>query len=265
MGILERSDVGLGVVYEQFMLNRLLERTVKRFCIKNAVEAPIFGMAGLTGINSMALPGLGVEVTLVDSDRGRLEDAETAWSMAGKKARFVLSETPEPLPFADSEFGLAYNFAALWHLEDPGRMVREMARVSSDAVLICMPNPWNPLFQLRKLAGRLPANHGWADMKRVEAALSDAGFPRVEAGVLDIPPWPDTVVALKDILPGSKKEKTWRWSMLDYYCGKAPLLKENVLGYSFIEDSPLPPGIKSFWAHHFYIIGREKNAAFTGR
>jgi len=260
MDIIERSDVGLGVVYEQFMLNRLLERIVKEHNVKTVLEAPIFGMAGLTGINSMSLPELGTDVTLVDCDQNRLSETKEAWSLAKRRARFIFSQTPENLDFADSEFDLVYNFAALWHLKNPEKMLHEMTRLSSKIVLVCMPNPFNPMFQIkiRKLAGKLPPEHKWADMKRIERVLSDAGFDVLESGLIDIPPWPDTVVALKKIILGQKRANTWRWSMLDYYCGNAPLLKEKAESYSFIEDSKLPKPIKGLWAHHFYLVAKNR-------
>jgi SAM-dependent methyltransferase len=260
MGLDEKSDVGIGVVYEQFMLNRLLARIVAKYAVKNALEAPIFGMAGLSGINSMDLTRLGADVTLVDTDEGRLSETKKAWKLAGRKARFVLAEHAESLPFKDSEFDLVLNFAALWHVRDPEMMLREMARVSSDIVLVCMPNQWNPMFMMRRLAGRLPAHHAWADIRRIKRSMEGCGFEAVETGLLDIPPWPDTVIPLKSVLSplGIRKGDAWRWSMLDYYSGKNDKMKAEAEGFSFIEDSPLPGSIKLPWAHHRYAIFRKK-------
>lgn len=249
------SDVGIGVVYEQFMLNRLLMRIVKQHKVDSVLESPLLGMAGLTGINSMAISDMEVKITLADDDRERLRMVEKAWKTAKRKARFVHVKSFSRLPFGDSEFGLAHNFAALWHLNDPEKAIGEMARVSKMA-LICMPNPSNPIFQLRKIAGKLPARKEWAGQKRICDALAAHGMRIIETGLLDIPPWPDTVISLKRLIPmGSGK---WRWSMLDYYCGKNPGLGEKAEGYAFIEDSRLPLAFKGLWAHHRYVIAGKK-------
>jgi hypothetical protein len=43
---------GLGVVYERFVLNDYLDQLVDRHAIKTVLEAPLYGMAGVSGINS---------------------------------------------------------------------------------------------------------------------------------------------------------------------------------------------------------------------
>ena len=46
---------GLGLVYERLVLNDYLDRVVSRHNIHTVLEAPIFGMAGVSGINSVRL------------------------------------------------------------------------------------------------------------------------------------------------------------------------------------------------------------------
>jgi hypothetical protein len=253
MDIEKDSDVGIGVVYEQFRLNRLLEKIIKKYKIKTVLESPIYGMAGLTGINSMAAVDFDVRVTLADK-KDYTEVAKVAWANAKRNAAFLEIKT-ENLPFKNQEFDFAYNFAALWHLERPGRMIDELCRVSK-IVMICMPNPWNPLFQIRNLFGMLPKKQKkWADEKMIIEQLNRNGFKMLESGVVDIPPWPDTVIPVKEVFSwlGFGKGTAWRWSMLDYYTGKKEI-EEKIRRYYFLEDSKLPNFIKKFWAHHFYII-----------
>ncbi|VVC03743.1 Methyltransferase domain protein [Candidatus Bilamarchaeum dharawalense] len=252
------SDVGVGVVYEQFRLNRLLERIVRKYKIKNTLEAPIYGMAGLTGINSMGLANFGVKITLADK-KEHVKIAREAWKKTKREVRFVDIKNEE-LPFKNGEFDFAYNFAALWYVDDQEKMLDEMCRVS-DVVMICMPNPWNFLFQIRKILGMTPRNHQWASEKRIAAGLKRRGFQIAEIGILDIPPWPDTVIPIKSVLTwvGLSKGATWRWSMLDYYMGKTEIEKK-VEKYYFIEDSKLPNFIKKLWAHHFYVLATRRLA-----
>jgi len=252
------SDVGIGVVYEQFMLNRLLCRIAKENGVASALEFPLRGMAGLTGINSIGLADMGVRVTLADKEE-HIATAKAAWQKAKRKANLVEIETGK-LPFGNSEFDLSYNFAALWHLGNPEAVIGEMCRVSRNVVLVCMPNPLNPVFQARRFAGMLPAGHAWADNRRIARGLEDNGFTVVEKGLLDIPPWPDTVVPIKKLVPfGKGKKGAWRWSMLDYYSGKSPGLKEKAERFAFIEDSSLPRFVKALWAHHAYVVAKRKD------
>ncbi len=254
MDIKQESDVGMGVVYEQFRMNLLLERIIKKYRIKTVLESPIYGMAGLTGINSIALADLGLQVTLADQER-YIEKAKMAWKVAKRKAEFVVNEKTH-WPFNDQEFDLSYNFAALWHTEHPEKIVDEMTRVSK-IVLICMPNRWNPLHQMRRLFGALPKKHHWADEKKVTYSLKKNGYEIVETGLVDIPPWPDTEISIKEFLSKFRlsKGKSWRWSMLDYYMGKKEI-KKKVEKYYFIEDSRLPKIIKKCWSHHFYVLAK---------
>ena len=255
------TDVGMGVVYEQFMLNRFFERIVKEHGISTALEAPVYGMAVFTGINSIGLARLGVDVTLLDTDKERLEIAKQAWEIAKTRARFVYSEKTGKLPFRDDEFDFAYNFAALWHVEDADKLLDEIARVSSNVVLICMPNPWNPGFLIRNAFNKLPKGKRWADQKRIEQKLRGNGMEIIESGVIDVPPWPDSEVPVKKILGGfgiKLGKKKWRWSILDYYSGKNPGIRKKAERYAFIEDSRLPAALKRLWAHHFYILAKKQ-------
>lgn len=47
------------------------------------------------------------------------------------------------LPFADGSFDLVYCWEVLHHVDEPHRVLREMARVSRRYVLVIEPNPWN--------------------------------------------------------------------------------------------------------------------------
>ena len=59
-------DEGLGVVYERFVLNDYLERLAANYEVQTVLEAPLYGMAGVSGINSVCLARRGCDVTLVD-------------------------------------------------------------------------------------------------------------------------------------------------------------------------------------------------------
>ncbi len=65
---LTEYNEGLGLVYERFVLNDFLQALRQESNIQTVLEAPLFGMAGVSGINSVALAQAGCEVTLVDDN-----------------------------------------------------------------------------------------------------------------------------------------------------------------------------------------------------
>ena len=46
---------GLGLVYERFVLNDFLDDLRRRQNIRSVLEAPLYGMAGVSGINDVML------------------------------------------------------------------------------------------------------------------------------------------------------------------------------------------------------------------
>jgi ubiquinone/menaquinone biosynthesis C-methylase UbiE len=58
------------------------------------------------------------------------------------------------LPYDEGQFDLVYCWELLHHVENPQLVVREMARVTNKAVLICEPNCLNPAMALFGLMKR---------------------------------------------------------------------------------------------------------------
>ena len=181
-------------------------------------------------------------------------------------------------PFADESFDLAWNWAALWHLPDgspegaqtPESLLRELVRVSRRVVFVAMPNRVQVGYLMRKyragarfrgLCGRTagPILAGFA------ARCRHAGLRIVRQGVLDVPPWPDTVMPASEVLKrlGIKSRKlegqfsgdSWQWSTMAYYLGQQPDLYDRVMRYAWLDRAPIPWRIKSVWAHHRYVVG----------
>ena len=57
---------GLGLVYERFVLNDFLLHIKGHYGFHTVLEAPLYGMAGVSGINSVQLARITCPVTLVD-------------------------------------------------------------------------------------------------------------------------------------------------------------------------------------------------------
>ena len=268
---------GLGLVYERFVLNDFLLALRGEYGFESVLEAPLFGMAGVSGINSVALAQVGAEVTLVDDHAERLAAVERIWGELALPARFVHHTAWERLPFADEAFDMVWNWAALWHLPDgspegartPESLLRELVRVSRRVVFVAMPNRAQVGYLMRKYLLERDfvdyVDETWADIGRVRHVLQGAGLRIVREGVLDVPPWPDTVMPASEVLKrlGIKSKKlegqfsgdSWQWSTMSYYLGQQPDLYDRVMRYAWLDRAPIPWRIKAVWAHHRYVVG----------
>ena len=261
---------GLGHVYERFVLNDLLLYLKGQYGFHTVLEAPLFGMAGVSGINSVALARVKCPVTLVGDDAERLAGVQRIWAELDLPARFTLVEEWLHLPFPDRSFDLAWNWAALWRLRDPVPFLREMVRCANDLVFVAVPNPVQVGYLMRKYVVE-PAfvkevNERWTDIWMIRSQLEDLGVRILAQGVLDVPPWPDTVMPAKDLLHrlGIRSKRLdsrfsgegWRWSTMEYYLGRQPDLYQQVMKHAWLERLGLPWQLKQVWAHHRWILGR---------
>ncbi len=264
---------GLGLVYERLVLNDYLDELLKAYKVQTVLEAPLFGMAGVSGINSVHLAQQGCDVTLVDVDPVRLEGIKRIWGELNLPCRLILHEDLAHLPFDDNSFDLAWEWAGLWHLPDAAALLAELVRVSKHLVFVAMPNRLQMGYWLRKyLVDKdffRAIDERWVDMGLIKRTLKREGLAVIEEGVLDVPPWPDTVMPAAELLRrlGIKSKRLeqqfsgddWQWSTMDYYRGKRPELKEIVNGYAFLERIPLPWRLKVMWAHHRYLLGAKRS------
>ncbi len=261
---------GLGLVYERLVLNDYLERIAHQYHIQSVLEAPVYGMAGVSGINSVALARRGCAVTLVDDNSERLAGIKRIWHEINLDARFVAHPNFAQLPFPDASFDLAWEWAGLWYLADAEKLIRELARVSRNLVFIAMPNRAQVGYLLRKYILERDfveyVDEAWADIGRIKKIFRDLKLEIVDEGVLDVPPWPDTVMPAAQVLArlGIQSRKLdaqfsgagWQWSTMDYYSGKRPELRAQIERYMFLERAPLPWQIKAIWAHHRYVLAK---------
>jgi hypothetical protein len=142
-------------------------------------------------------------------------------------------------------------------------------RVAGGVVFVAMPNRVQVGYLLRKhVLEREFVNHvdeGWADIGRVRRVLEDAGVRIVRQGVLDVPPWPDTVMPASEVLQrlGIKSGKlegqftgdSWKWSTMAYYLNQQPDLYDRVMRYAWLDRARIPWQVKAIWAHHRYLVG----------
>lgn len=264
---------GLGLVYERFVLNDFLLQLRARHGIATVLEAPLFGMAGVSGINSVALARAGCRVTLADDNGTRLDGVQRIWLELGLPVDLVQVRDWGRLPVPDNTFDLAWEWAGLWYLPDPEALLRELVRVSRGLVFVAMPNRWQVGYALRKYVLDRPFFHQigerefWANMAPIRRLLEAQGVAIIDEGVLDVPPWPDTVMPANEVLQrlGIRSQRLqdqftgegWEWSTMAYYLGQQPELRERVMRYAWLDQAPLPWQIKAVWAHHRYLLGRK--------
>jgi hypothetical protein len=98
--------------------------------------------------------------------------------------------------------------------------------------------------------------------------LEGAGADVIDQGVLDVPPWPDTVMPANEVLKrlGIRSRQLeeqftgdgWQWSTMAHYLGQQPDLYDRVIRYAWLDHARLPWQVKSVWAHHRYLLCKVK-------
>jgi len=261
---------GLGLVYERFVLNDFLRDLQRQYDIRTVLEAPLYGMAGVSGINSVALAQGGAEVTLIDDNPERADGVARIWDELSLEATVLQVEPSDwgNLPFDDGSVDLAWNWAALWYLPDAQKLLHEMARVSRSLVFVAMPNRRQVGYFMRKRVLDRDffdtIDERWVDMRLLRRTLEETGLRIIQQGVMDVPPWPDTVMPASEVLQklGLRSKKlderftgdSWEWSTMAYYLGQQPDLRDRVMRYAWLDRVRLPWQIKTVWAHHRYFI-----------
>ena len=265
----------MGLVYERFVLNDFLEELRQRHQIKSVLEAPLYGMAGVSGINDVTLARQGVAVTMVDDNEERIQGVRRIWEQDLQLPVNLVHTPPDrwhALPFADRSFDLTWQWAGLWYIQNPAGLLRELVRTSRNLVFVAMPNNLQVGYWLRKLVidREFFAHHDeqWTDISRLRRILEIEGVEIIDQGVLDTPPWPDTVMPANEVLKrlgirskGLEQQFTgdnWQWSTMAYYLGKEPDLYDRVIKYAWLDHARLPWQVKAVWAHHRYLLGRVK-------
>jgi hypothetical protein len=172
------------------------------------------------------------------------------------------------LPFAGRSFDFTWQWAGLWYIADPAGLLAELVRTSRNLVFVAMPNNLQVGYWMRKLVidREFFATHdeGWTDIGRIRRTLEAAGAEVIDEGVLDVPPWPDTVMPANEVLNrlGIRSKRLeeqftgdgWQWSTMAHYLGEQPDLYDRVIRYAWLDRAHLPWQIKAVWAHHRYLL-----------
>ncbi|MCK4695764.1 MAG: methyltransferase domain-containing protein [Candidatus Cloacimonetes bacterium] len=256
-------DEGLGSSYERVILNKKLESICKHFQIKSILEAPAFGFTGISGINSMDLARKGHSISLIDHDKERIELINKIWEKMNLDINTHFSQDYRKLPFPDKNFDLSWNFSALWFVKELPVFLKELTRITSKAIFLCVPNRSGIGYLSQKILGKKELQKLLIERniipKNFKNMMKDLGWMLIDKNYIDCPPWPDIGMPKDKFLKIFKldwllKNKTHEpVSIIDYYSGKNENFEEQMLSYSWFEKNK-PDFIKYFWAHHRYFL-----------
>ena len=261
----EDRNEGLGSSYERIALNLKLDEIRQSYGIASALEAPAFGFTGLSGINSVWLAKKNVEVHLIDNDSERLELIKQVWNELNVSADFRYQKHFEQLPFEDKSIDFAWNFSAMWLLEDMDAFLQELTHVISKAIMICVPNRsgFGYLSQKYISGAELKSllREDYIIPRNIISAMRTLGWRLRDRGYIDCPPWPDIGMAKEDFLKifklgflvSQEKSEVPFYSIMDFYSGKDPEFERKMKKYMWFENMA-PKLVKCFWAHHKFLI-----------
>jgi len=149
----------------------------------------------------------------------------------------------------------------LSQFDDKAALVQEMARLSRRYVLFVAVNRFNPGFFSHRAVHRwfdVPWNHGDIDFMNVfhvKRFFRDQGLKVVRSGVVDTPPYPDSL-GIRDMKLHRKNvdlnkidwdSRTLAWMQTGEYPLKIRL-------FYFFEWLPLPWVVKLIYAHLVWVL-----------
>jgi len=253
---------GFGVDYERFALAKLLTRLAKRYHIREVLEMPALGAKAMPSIYSLGWAMAGCQVTLLN---GR-ESALPVWEKLGLagQVRFLSCEDLTRTPFDANAFDLVWNFVYFPTCNAPDKMLREMRRVSRQYVATFSVNRYNPGFLIHRMVHRytkIPWTHGDTAFNvpgRVKRFFAVHGLRPVRIGVVDCPPWPDSL-GFRDVrlhrMPIDLNSVNWHSNLVNYMAqNRYPAWIRAV--YAF-ERLLMPFPLKYLYAHLFYVLGEK--------
>ncbi|MFH1862728.1 MAG: hypothetical protein ABH878_07945, partial [bacterium] len=236
---------------------RLFRRLAKRLSIHTVLEYPAWGVKAMPSIYSLGFALAGCQVTLVDAhDRGL-----QVWKELGLTDRLQLlsSSDFDSTQEAVRGWDLCWNFNLLPTVDQPQLWIERMAKFSRRWVLFVHVNRFNVGFGIHRTVHklwRIPWTHGdthFFSPFHVCNMVQQQDFTRIRWGVVDCPPWPDSL-GFRDLRLHRSQNREREWSSpyaQALHHGDMPKwVKWVYLG----ERLPLPALLKLPYAHLFYVI-----------
>jgi hypothetical protein len=258
---------GLGSSYERIVLNDLLGYLRTTYRIRTVLEAPIFGFTGLTGLNSVVLAQQGCDVTLLDNDPERASLVSELLSELRLTMKTLPVTSFTELKFPDRAFDFSWNFSSLWFVEHLDSFLAELSRVTTKAILICVPNQHGLGYKWQKAHADIPDgitfHEEFINPDLIKQQLQQLNWQFIQEAYIDCPLWPDIGMNKESwfarYLPSLHHKQAAEpapkqcISIMDYYQGKDPAFVAKMRQYAAFEDwAPIP--FKKLWSHHHWML-----------
>jgi SAM-dependent methyltransferase len=266
-------DEGLGIASERYSVNKallgFLHRHLGKTPIERVLEAPVDGLMGVPGMNSVVLAReLGAEVVVGSPSQALLNYSAPFWSKMGLGDKVAFKLMDEHFPYPDKTFDWVWNYCTFEHFENARALLIEMKRVSRRYVCVLTQNAYNygyPIHRIYHLFHRQSWDHGysrWMKLGNLVRLFNACGIAVVNKGCVDVPPWFDTFDMhtrgkIKSLMSRDTAQD-WFWSSLQ--AGDMDKLAGNGLIQKLerFESSLFFP-VDRIFAHHVYVIGEVIN------
>ena len=253
-----------GVTYERYSLLKLQEYLVKKLKLESILEIPASGAKAAPSLYSIGFSKFGCKTTLVNPDKGGIKNWYYLNLKGYLKEKYVSNLKNTGLTGNSHDF--VWNFVTLQLEKYPELLLEEMKRLSKKYVMVVFVNNFNPGFVIHRLLHKFKKiewTHGdirFSSPFWVKRYLKKRGLKIVKFGVLDTPPWPDSL-GFRDLRLHrlSKENKhteiVWEIPILKY-------IKDNnypawIRIVYFWERFPVPILIKIFYSHLYFVLAEK--------
>ena len=256
---------GKGLDYERYALNKLFNKFIRTYQIRSVLEIPAKGEKAMPSIYSIAFGEAGCDVTLVNAE----EKSMKAWQELGLNVAYQHCEDLNNADIESETYDLVWNFLYLAQHDEKEALLKEMIRLTRKFILYIGVNKYNMGFLSHRIVHRIskvPWTHGDVNFMNpfyVKEYFRKIGLKLVKTGVVDTPPYPDSL-GFRDMRLHRKnmdlnkidwESRTIKWMKTGKYPPKIKFL------YLF-ECLPVPYIIKLLYAHLFYVFA-EKSQEHT--
>jgi ubiquinone/menaquinone biosynthesis C-methylase UbiE len=265
-------DEGLGIASERFAVNQMLLRFFDqrngrggRSEIRRVLEAPVDGLMGVPGMNSVVFAReFGARVVVGSPSQALLDYSARFWDKLGLGEQVEFRHLPDDrLPFEDRSFDWVWNYCTFEHYADARALLAEMKRVSRRYVSVVTQNAYNYGYPVHRLYHRLrkqPWDHGearWMRMGALKRLFRECGLHVVQSGCVDVPPWLDTFdMHTRGKIKGYMSQEgaqRWFWSSLQAEDAERLAHDPIIRGLERFQSALFFP-LDYVFAHHFYLI-----------
>lgn len=190
-------DRGLGSAYERWCFYQLVEGWRTRYGIETALEGPIDGMAGVSGVHCVGLARRGVKVTAALPTESKAASARGVYARAGATADVRVVDPSAAASLPPSDLVIAYHSLPL--VDDWRGYLRTLAGLAKKALVVTVCNPDNWGVEVIRTIARLRGIKGMdpPDVWHKETLAPELWkIGRVREHVyFDAPWWPDLQVS----------------------------------------------------------------------